>query len=700
MKKRMFYGFLAICLLLGMIAPMAAAEETTLPSESTEPAVTTEPTAAPTEPTTVPTEPTTVPTEPSTEPPTEPTTAPTEPALPETLNGVCGPNATWVYYTDTKHLVISGSGAVTHRILVGPVLIEHMYTHLKYTSITFEPGITSIGADVFSSQYDLQKITLPNTLTKIGDQAFRNCHALTSADLPSSLVSVGDNAFHDCSLTSVTIPTSLTTIGNYAFASNNISALTIPATVVTVGTGAFSANNLTSVTVDNSMEGFGNGVFSSNRKLANIKLTDAVKTLPYGVFGDSESLRSITIPASVTSIGALALNNRYLEEVHFKGSLPQIDATAFRDVDMVACYYPAGNNTYEPETKERYGADVMIWLGKGSDGSYSGTCNNGKVKWVLKNGTLTISGNGNATGWIEKQQPYWYPQRHAIKKVVFSGNIKYVGPRAFMNCVNLTDIQWVDSIISFESNAFAGCTSLTSVDLPDSITGLSGGMFSGCTNLRQIDLPAGLLNMYMREFYNCSSLTSITIPYGVTYVMEDMFVGCTNLTAIYFRGDLPKRLIDGTLNGFTGTVYYTPGNKTWTQKITELEARYPGVTFAPKGAPAQPNPGTPSTSPDTPTTNPDITPETTSPHTTVPVETTIPVPTETTVPETVETTVSAVTETQTDTTGTAAADITTTVPSSAVPVKKGNNGALIVAMLAAGTLSLGTVVWQFWRKRR
>lgn len=692
MKKRLIYGFLAICLLLGMIAPMAAAEETTLPSESTEPAVTTEPTAAPTEPTTAPTEPTTVPTEPSTEPPTEPTTAPTEPALPETLNGVCGPNATWVYYTDTKHLVISGSGAVTHRILVGPVLIEHMYTHLKYTSITFEPGITSIGADVFSSQYDLQKITLPNTLTKIGDQAFRNCHALTSADLPSSLVSVGDYAFSDCSLTSVTIPTSLTTIGKYAFASNNFTSVTIPPTVSTIGNSAFESYYLTSATIDNTMEGFDGSIFGGSRNITSIKLTDKVKTLPAYSFGSCESLRSITIPAGVTSIGKNALAIRHLEEVHFKGNLPQMDATVFDDVDMVACYYPAGNSTYEPETKERYGADVMIWLGKGSDGSYSGTCNGGKVKWVLKNGTLTISGNGHASGWIEKQQPYWYPQRNAIKKVVFSGNIQSVGSRAFMNCVNLTDIQWVNSITFLRGSVFAGCTSLTAVALPDNITTLSGSMFSGCTNLKKVDLPASLNVMYEYTFYNCSNLTSVTIPYGVTDVLKNQFTGCNSLTSIYFRGNLPKNLSDGAFDGFTGTVYYTPGNKTWTQKITELEARYPGVTFAPKGAPAQSNPGTPSTTPDTPTTNPDITPETTSPLTTV--------PTETTVPETMETTVPAVSQTQPDTTGTTVADITTTVPFPAEPVKKGNNGALIVAMLAAGTLSLGTVLWQLWRKRR
>ena len=374
--------------------------------------------------------------------------------------------------------------------------------------------------------------------------------------------------------------------------------------------------------------------------------------------------------------------------------------TAFRDVDMVACYYPAGNSTYEPETKERYGADVMIWLGKGADGSYSGTCNSGKVKWVLKNGTLTISGNGHASGWIEKQQPYWYPQRNAIKKVVFSGNIQSVGSRAFMNCVNLTDIQWVNSITFSRGSVFAGCTSLTAVALPDNITTLSGSVFSGCTNLQKVDLPASLNVMYEYTFYNCSNLTSVTIPYGVTDVLKNQFTGCNNLTSIYFRGNLPKNLSDGAFDGFAGTVYYTPGNKTWTQKITELEGRYPGVTFAPKGAPAQSNPGTPSTSPDTPTTNPDITPETTSPHTTVPAETTIPVPTETTVPETVETTVPAVSQTQPDTTGTTAADITTTVPSPEEPDKKGNNGALIVAMLAAGTLSLGTVIWQLWRKRR
>ena len=55
-------------------------------------------------------------------------------------------------------------------------------------------------------------------MTSIGDGAFDYCSGLTSVTIPNSVTSIGGGAFDGCSgLTSVTIPNSVTSIENSAF---------------------------------------------------------------------------------------------------------------------------------------------------------------------------------------------------------------------------------------------------------------------------------------------------------------------------------------------------------------------------------------------------------------------------------------------------------------------------------------------------
>ena len=48
------------------------------------------------------------------------------------------------------------------------------------TEFTVPNSVTSIGNDVFNSQYGLESITIPNSVTSIGDRAFSSCMRLTS----------------------------------------------------------------------------------------------------------------------------------------------------------------------------------------------------------------------------------------------------------------------------------------------------------------------------------------------------------------------------------------------------------------------------------------------------------------------------------------------------------------------------------------
>ena len=60
-------------------------------------------------------------------------------------------------------------------------------------------SVTSIDGKIFSFNYSLVSVVLPNGLTNISGYAFYNCYALTSINIPDSVVTVGNKAFYECS---------------------------------------------------------------------------------------------------------------------------------------------------------------------------------------------------------------------------------------------------------------------------------------------------------------------------------------------------------------------------------------------------------------------------------------------------------------------------------------------------------------------
>lgn len=169
----------------------------------------------------------------------------------------------------------------------------------------------------------------------------------------------------------------------------------------------------------------------------------------------------------------------------------------------------------------------------------SGTTENG-LTWNLKDGVMTISGNGVIESFID--------DRSKITSVVIEEGVTGIGSFVFAVCENLKEVQIPQSVTEIGEDAFYGCNNLNKVNIPDGVKEIKRGTFQGCRSLREITIPGsvemigefafggdglsklslsnGIKEIGMGAFSDCSELTEVSIPESVTKIGIWAFESC------------------------------------------------------------------------------------------------------------------------------------------------------------------------------
>ena len=168
----------------------------------------------------------------------------------------------------------------------------------------------------------------------------------------------------------------------------------------------------------------------------------------------------------------------------------------------------------------------------------SGTCGE-NLTWMLRNGTLTISGAGAMTNWSSYSNVPWYSERKSITSAVIDSGVTSIGGWAFYACDGLTSVVIPSGVTSIGDSAFSSCDGLTSVTLPSTLTSIRSNAFYGCTGLTTITIPEGMTSVGERAFYRCTGLKSITLPFTLLKIADDAFCDCTELASISVDANNP-----------------------------------------------------------------------------------------------------------------------------------------------------------------
>ena len=108
----------------------------------------------------------------------------------------------------------------------------------------------------------------------------------------------------------------------------------------------------------------------------------------------------------------------------------------------------------------------------------NGSCGDNLTwKFTSSDRTLTISGTGNMTNFVDNRYVPWVSLRDEITKVVIKDGVTNIGDYAFWNCRPLSSVEIPNSVTSIGEYAFYGCSGLTSITIPNSVTSIEAFAF-------------------------------------------------------------------------------------------------------------------------------------------------------------------------------------------------------------------------------
>lgn len=306
-------------------------------------------------------------------------------------------------------------------------------------------------------------------------------------------------------------------ITGFAEGVEGVTALEIPSeidgmAVTRIDQFAFdSSSSIVSVTIPDSVSVIGAGAFQNCTSLTEIEIPDSVSLIPEWLFYNCTSLEKITLPETIRDMGDLVFyKTPWLEQQKTENDMVILDTFL---IDACQCE-----------------GDAVIPEGVTKICAWSFYCNENEKSAVT---SLTIPAS---TTKIDLSGLSSCKSLQSIS--VSKDNLKYQSKDGVLFSKDGTELLCYPR---GKGGAY---------EIPAGVTELEDGIFSGCELLSSVTLPHGMTKIGQSAFSSCTSLAEVSIPDSVTEVGYQAF----SLTAILDAQTGAAKYVDHWLIDFDSSV--------------------------------------------------------------------------------------------------------------------------------------------------
>ncbi len=308
----------------------------------------------------------------------------------------------------------------------------------------------------------------------------------------------------------------------------SISELTIPSTATDPGTGksynvasigvmVFAwSETIVSVTIPASVTSIEDSAFKRCTNMASVRIQGTIKSIGEEAFMKCTSLISIAFQSSSVTIGNTAFSGcENLNTVTITGTGGTIGDSAFYDcsalgsISLPSSTSSIGDSAFQGCTAL---GSIDIPAGVRSIGkeAFQG-CTSLQSASVQEGSKMTSIGEAAFNGCS------------VLGSIDLPDSLTAIGASAFSYCPKLDNVIIPDSVKTLENNVFEACFGLTTVKLPDDLETIKSAAFNVCSGLESIYLPDSVKTLQSQAFFGCTGLQSIRFGKEVTDIAEDAF---------------------------------------------------------------------------------------------------------------------------------------------------------------------------------
>ena len=228
-------------------------------------------------------------------------------------------------------------------------------------------------------------------------------------------------------------------------------------------------------------------MYSANRKklirapggLNRYRILDGTVAICDGAFRWRDSMREITLPPSVTSIGDEAFCKcENLQEIIIPPNVTSIGKNAFsscrnlQDITLPSSLMNIGDEVFR-------GCENLQEINVTESNEFYRTIDGVLYTKDLK--TIIC-----------------YPAGKKNENFVIPSGVTNIGDYTFRDCKSLCEITLPPGVTNIGDYTFSGCYNLQEIALPPSVTRIGDNTFNWCLNLQQINIPAGTLEKFKK----------------------------------------------------------------------------------------------------------------------------------------------------------------------------------------------------------